>query len=120
MSHIILHELQHVIFALRKPPVNLRDVRLSDLSCILLSHQNVLKRGSGIQMSMGRQKQVRASGINAYPISGYMRQPSPSHQMCAPKNIKQLNHQQYGNTHRLWSFNLRKRFFCIRDSTLQI
>ena len=71
MSHIILHELQHVIFALRKPPVNLRDVRLSDLSCILLSHQNVLKRGSGIQMSMGRQKQVRASGINAYPISGY-------------------------------------------------
>ena len=74
----------------------------------------------GFQMGMGRQKQVRASGINAYPISGYMRQPSPSHQMCAPKNIKQLNHQQYGNTHQLWSFNLRKRFFCIRDSTLQI
>ena len=57
-------------------------------------------------MGMGRQKQVRASGINAYPISGYIRQPSPSHQMCAPKNIKQLNHQQYGNTYWLWGFNL--------------
>ena len=52
--------IQHIIFALRKPPVNLRDVRLSDLSCTLLSHQNVLKRGSGIQMGMGRQKQVGA------------------------------------------------------------
>ena len=57
MSHIILHELQHVIFALRKPPVNLRDVRLSDLSCTLLSHQNVLNRDSKIQMAwVGRNK----------------------------------------------------------------